>query len=274
MVDVGAVIAVIICVISAGLASGLTQGLISLDHLELTIKARSGTELEKKWAKGVLPLVENHHLLLVSLMLWNAAANEILPIYLDVLVPTVVAIVMSVSLVLIVGEILPASIMTGPKQLEIAYSLKYLVYVVLIFFFPLAYPISKLLDYTLGVGEKLPTYNRMQLSEMMKIQHEEQLKKYAKSTANGGAINSVEHSAGVNVEDVTMISGVLKYSDELVRDIMSQDIFMLSIDQKLSIQVYYYYVYRNYFMCCIVTYTHTLHLLRHTIPIFTYNTLY
>jgi CBS domain containing-hemolysin-like protein len=232
MSEGAAVVIVMFCLVSAGLASGLTQGLLSLDYLELTIKMRSGTDNEKKMAEAVLPLIENHHLLLVSLMLWNASAMEVLPLYLDELVPTYVAIIMSVTLILIVGEIGPAAIMTGPKQLEIAYNLRYLVMAVLLFFFVIAFPVSKFLDILLGVDEKLPTYNRSQLSEIVKIQHEEGMRR-------GSNLEE-----GVNKDEITMIDGVLKFSDVEVKDIMTVNIFMLSIDEKLSLKVFStYFIY-------------------------------
>ena len=84
-------------------------------------------------------------------MLWNAAATEALPIFLSALVPEYLAIVISVTLVLFVGEIIPASILTGPNQLVIAASLTPMVYIVLLFFYPIAYPISCILDYLLGL---------------------------------------------------------------------------------------------------------------------------
>lgn len=142
---------VVVCIVCAGLASGLTQGLLSLDFTEMTIKSRSGTVDEKRYAAKVLPIISRHHLLLVSLMLWNAAATEALPIFLSALVPEYLAIVISVTLVLFVGEIIPASILTGPNQLVIAASLTPMVYIVLLFFYPIAYPISCILDYLLGL---------------------------------------------------------------------------------------------------------------------------
>ena len=63
--------------------------------MEMTIKARSGTEEEKAYAakvifysniiiifvyNQVMPLISRHHLLLVTLMLWNASATEALPV--------------------------------------------------------------------------------------------------------------------------------------------------------------------------------------------------
>jgi hypothetical protein len=57
------IILVFVCLICAGLASGLTQGLLSLDITEMTIKSRSGTPIEKKYADKVLPIIKRHHLL-------------------------------------------------------------------------------------------------------------------------------------------------------------------------------------------------------------------
>ncbi len=61
----------------AGLMSGLTLGLMSLDSVDLEVLKRSGTELEKKHAERIIPVVKNQHLLLVTLLLCNAAAMEV-----------------------------------------------------------------------------------------------------------------------------------------------------------------------------------------------------
>ena len=164
-----AAVVVVICLISAALASGLTQGLLSLDHLQLEVLKRSGTDVQKIQATTLLPIIENHHWLLASLMLWNATAMETLPIFLDALVPTAVAIILSVTLILLFGEIIPASIMTGPHQLYIVTKLSYVTWCVLIFFSPISYPLALILDYVLGVDEKITPFNRNQLAEMVNI---------------------------------------------------------------------------------------------------------
>jgi hypothetical protein len=69
--------------ISGALAAGMTVGLLSLDTLKLQIKLEVGTPQEKASARTILPVVSNHHLLLCTLLLFNAAANESLPIFLD-----------------------------------------------------------------------------------------------------------------------------------------------------------------------------------------------
>jgi hypothetical protein len=45
----------------------------------------------------VYPLIRRHHLLLVSLLLFNAASNEALPLFLEDLVPPFVAVMISVT---------------------------------------------------------------------------------------------------------------------------------------------------------------------------------
>jgi metal transporter CNNM len=148
-----------------------------LDFMEMTIKSRSGTPEEKLNSAKVIPIISHHHLLLVTLMLWNASATEALPIFLNKLVPEWLAIIISVTMVLFVGEIIPASILTGPNQLSIAAKLIPLVYCVLVIFFPIAYPISKLLDLIIGHESGMTMYNRSEISTMMALQHEEGVKR-------------------------------------------------------------------------------------------------
>lgn len=87
-----------VCVCTAAMAAGLTMGLLSLDELMLLIKERAGaTEKERKAAARLLPIVRKHHLLLVSLLLMNAMANEALPLFLDKIVPGYIAVILSVT---------------------------------------------------------------------------------------------------------------------------------------------------------------------------------
>jgi len=66
----------VLCVVSAGLASGLTMGLLSIDRLKLQVKMQTGTKEERKQAEIIMPLIqaENHHYLLVTLLVFNALA--------------------------------------------------------------------------------------------------------------------------------------------------------------------------------------------------------
>ncbi|XP_043723315.1 DUF21 domain-containing protein At4g14240-like isoform X3 [Telopea speciosissima] len=65
-------------VLFAGIMSGLTLGLMSLGLVDLEILQRSGTPAEKKQAAAILPVVQKQHQLLVTLLLCNACAMEVL----------------------------------------------------------------------------------------------------------------------------------------------------------------------------------------------------
>jgi CBS domain containing-hemolysin-like protein len=101
---------VIALILMSGLMSGLTLGLMSLDSIELEVLMRTGTSAERKWAQRVLPVIGNPHQLLCSLLLCNSACMEALPIFMDKLVDTVVAIIISTTAILFFGEIIPQAV--------------------------------------------------------------------------------------------------------------------------------------------------------------------
>ena len=124
-------------------------------------------------AAQLLPLVQQKHQLLVTLLIMSAGANEALPIFLEALVPPSVAILVSVTLVLIFGEIIPSAIFTGPNQLSLAHALSPVVRAAMCLLYPLAGPIAKVLDWLLHEEDELDMYNRGELSALVRIQFEE-----------------------------------------------------------------------------------------------------
>lgn len=165
-----------LCVLVAALAAGLTMGMMSLDPMTLLIKMRAAlTEQEQLKAASLLPLVKQHHRLLVTLLLLNSIANEALPLFLDRLVPSWAAVVCSVTLVLFFGEIIPSAIFTGPNQINISSQLVPVVKLVMLLLSPVAYPIAALLDLFLHDDDKGSFYNRGELTALVRIQYEERL---------------------------------------------------------------------------------------------------
>lgn len=85
----------------------------------------------------------------------------------------------SVVLVLFVGEILPSAVFTGTNQIKVASKLAGMVKVLMWIFYPVAYPIAKLLDCVLGSGEDGDEtdslYNRGELAALIRIQYEERM---------------------------------------------------------------------------------------------------
>eukprot|EP00854_Cymbomonas_tetramitiformis_P008107 gene8107-9633_t len=78
--------------------------------MDLQLLIRTGSDEERADALKVKPLIENQHLLLVTLLLCNALAMEALPLFLDKVVGPLTAIALSVSLVLVFGEVVPQAV--------------------------------------------------------------------------------------------------------------------------------------------------------------------
>ena len=140
--------------IFAGAMSGLTVGYLSIDMLILEIKLNNGTEQEKIYAKKIRKIIADHHWILVTLLVCNAFACEAMPILLDKLVNPMVAIIISVTVLLFVGEIIPQALCTGPKQMKIAAFLAPFTYCLMIITFPISFPIARFMDLVIGKHSK------------------------------------------------------------------------------------------------------------------------
>jgi len=93
----------VLLILFAGVCSGLTVGYLSIKKQTLTLWLDSPDLQKVSMAKTILALLENHHLLLSTLLLSNALAMEALPIFLDKLLPAFVAVLISTIAVLMFG---------------------------------------------------------------------------------------------------------------------------------------------------------------------------
>ncbi|KAM3379381.1 DUF21 domain-containing protein [Capsicum galapagoense] len=203
-------------VIFAGIMSGLTLGLMSLNLVELEILQQSGTPTEKKQAAVILPVVQKQHQLLVTLLLCNAAAMEALPLYLDKMFNQYVAIILSVTFVLAFGEVIPQAICTR-YGLAVGANFVWLVRVLMVICYPIAYPIGKILDCVLGHHEVL--FRRAQLKALVSIHSQE--------AGKGGELTHVE---------TTIISGALDLTEKTAEEAMTpiESTFSLDVNSKLD----------------------------------------
>eukprot|EP00882_Tetradesmus_deserticola_P024368 GHRQ01026629.1.p1 GENE.GHRQ01026629.1~~GHRQ01026629.1.p1 ORF type:complete len:237 (+),score=110.85 GHRQ01026629.1:423-1133(+) len=159
-----------ICVgltVMAGLMSGLTLGLMSLDAVEMEVLKRSGSSKEQMYAAAIAPLIRNAHFLLVTLLLCNACAMEALPLFLDKLTQPVTAIIVSVTAVLIFGEVLPQALCSR-YGLAIGYYCSWLVRGLMALTSPISWPVGRLLDWLLG-STHTALYRRGQLKALVDI---------------------------------------------------------------------------------------------------------
>ncbi|XP_057484171.1 DUF21 domain-containing protein At4g14240-like [Actinidia eriantha] len=203
-------------VLFAGIMSGLTLGLMSLGLVELEILQRSGTSTEKKQAAAILPVVQKQHQLLVTLLLFNACAMEALPIYLDKIFHPFVAVVLSVTFVLAFGEIIPQAICSR-YGLAVGANFVWLVRILMIICYPIAYPIGKVLDAVLGHNDAL--FRRAQLKALVSIHGQE--------AGKGGELSH---------DETTIISGALDLTEKTAEEAMTpiESTFSLDVNSKLD----------------------------------------
>ncbi|PRP89386.1 hypothetical protein PROFUN_01249 [Planoprotostelium fungivorum] len=195
-------------VLFAGLMSGLTIGLMSLDEMQLRIMKGSGTDTEKSRASRILPILKHHHWVLVSLLLCNAAAMEALPIFLDDIVDKYIAIAISVSAVLVFGEILPQAICVK-FGMAIGANTAWFVRILMFLTGIISWPIGKLLDLAFG-EEKIHKFSRHELRELVH-QHK------------------ISNEGPLSIDESTVITGALDMTSKTVRDAMRpiKDVFMI-----------------------------------------------
>ena len=165
----------IVLTLFGGLCSGLTVGMLGVEQQDLEVeykKYKNSKDPENKKksddAMKLLKLLKDHHLLLATLLLSNAAAMEALPLFLDDLVPSWLAIILSISVVLIFGEILPQAVCTGENQVRIACKMIPVVKCLIFVLYPICKPIGWLLDKVLGLHQK-KRYQTDNLRELIKL---------------------------------------------------------------------------------------------------------
>jgi metal transporter CNNM len=203
----------------AGAMSGLTVGLMSIDALELEMKIASGTEEDKRMANKVLGVIKNHHLLLVTLLLANAFAMETLPLLLDRMFSEILSVIISVTFVLIFGEVIPQALCVGPNQLKIASKMVPLVKFVLIVFFPISWPIAKCLDCVLGSEEETHRFKIDELKTLLDLH------------AGIPTGDEPHGSTALYGGQLKIIHGALDIAKNKVRDFMVHEDLIFSISE-------------------------------------------
>ncbi|XP_013622124.1 PREDICTED: DUF21 domain-containing protein At2g14520 [Brassica oleracea var. oleracea] len=211
------ILVIVLLVLFAGLMSGLTLGLMSMSLVDLEVLAKSGTPRDRKHAAKILPVVKNQHLLLCTLLICNAAAMETLPIFLDALVTAWGAILISVTLILLFGEIIPQSVCSR-HGLAIGATVAPFVRVLVWICSPVAWPISKLLDSLLGHG-RVALFRRAELKTLVDL--------HGNEAGKGGELTH---------DETTIIAGALELSEKMVKDAMTpiSETFVIDTNAKLD----------------------------------------
>jgi metal transporter CNNM len=200
------VISIILVALSA-LFSGLTLGLLTLDTHSLRRRAKHGDP----YAAVIYPVRQKGNLLLTTLLLGTVAVNTTLSLFLEHETGSgVFAGILATGLIVLFGEIIPQAVISryalwfGAKTIWFTRA-------AIVIFYPVAYPISKALDYFLG-HEMPAMYSKKELMEIIS-EHEDS-----------------EHSQ-IDEDEERIVHGALQFSHVRVREVMTPAEQVVSVDE-------------------------------------------
>merc|ERR1719317_1414447 len=198
----------------SGLFSGLTLGLLGLDPTSLKIVAKGDTE-NAKYAQDVMPIRAKGNLLLCTLLLGNVAVNSALSILLANFTGGIIGFALSTSFIVIFGEIIPQAACSR-YALYIGSKVICIVQVLIFLIAPLAWPISKMLEWVLG-GEFGRVYTNRELRNLVEL-------------------HSME--GDLPTESAGIMTGALDFSKLKVESVMTDwnSVFYLKSDAKLDFE--------------------------------------
>jgi metal transporter CNNM len=198
---------VTVLVVLSGCFSGLTLGFFSLNLTGLERKIKLGD----KRAMKVHPIRKRGNLLLCTLLVGNVAVNSAAAIFLGAIASGIVAGVISTVLIVIFGEILPQAFFSR-HALTLGAKTVWLVKIFIFLMYPIAYPLSIVLDKLLG-------------EELQTLWSKKEIKEIIKDHGKG-------EDADLDRDEERILLGALSFSDITVRKIMTPKTVLYSLDSK------------------------------------------
>uniref|UniRef100_A0A914Q359 CNNM transmembrane domain-containing protein n=1 Tax=Panagrolaimus davidi TaxID=227884 RepID=A0A914Q359_9BILA len=143
----------------SALFSGLNVGLMSLSvsSLELIMKH---DEKKKEYAQNILPLRRNGNLLLCTILIGNTFVNNAMTLLLSNLIDKAIdfdfwinfmlSVILPAAIIVFIGEIIPQAICCR-HGLIIGSRTRYITTFFIVLTFVVSYPLSKILDWLIGV---------------------------------------------------------------------------------------------------------------------------
>jgi metal transporter CNNM len=219
-------IASLLIVAFSGVCSGLTVGIFSLDPSRLEVMTRAGaTSWQRNSAGRLLFLVKNGHWTLVTLLVSNASAMSALPLVLDRLVSAELAVVLSITAVLVFGEVVPQALFVR-YGFSVCAVLVPLMWVLMLVTAVISYPAAMLLDAVVGHQARA---GRDEIEKHVRIVEDA-------LGADGGAFGD----ESLLPEEIQVMRGALSLGKKTLRDVRGVDqqgAFMLAgnapIDQAM-----------------------------------------
>ncbi|ESW24147.1 hypothetical protein PHAVU_004G106300 [Phaseolus vulgaris] len=205
-------------VLFAATTSGLALGLLSFSQVDLEVLVKAGKPQIQKNAAKIMSIVKNEHLLLCTLLLAKSMAMEVVSVFMEKMFPEWLSVLISATTLAITAEIIPQALCSR-YGLSVGAALSPFVRVLILIFFPIAYPLSKLLDWLLGKGHTA-LLGRAELKTLVHL--------HANEAGKGGELT---------LHETKIIAGALDLTQKTAKDAMTplSETFSLDINSKLDI---------------------------------------
>ncbi|KAK2420927.1 CBS domain protein with a domain protein [Trifolium repens] len=206
-----------IFMIFAATSSALALGLLSFSQVDLEVLVKVGQPQIQKNAAKIMSIVKNEHLILCTLLMAKSLALEGVSVLMEEMFPEWISVLLAAALVSIIAEVIPQAL-NSRYGLRFGATMSPFVRVLLLLFFPVAYPISKLLDYLLGKGHTA-LLGREELKTLVSL--------HGNEAGKGGELS---------VHETTIIAGALDLTKKTAKDAMTplSETFSLDINSKLD----------------------------------------
>lgn len=206
-------VSVLLLALSA-LCSGLNISMLALDPVELRVLQNSGTEKEQKYARKIESVRKHGNYILCTVVLGNVLTNTCFVVWMcQILGMTALSTAFCTFGIFFIGEILPHSV-ASRHSLAIASKTLCATRLLMLVFFPVAYPVSKILDIMLH-QEISSFYTREKLVAMLRV---------------------TDPYHDLVKEELNIIQGALELRTKTVEDVLTPltDCYMLSSDAVLD----------------------------------------
>ncbi|XP_071336744.1 metal transporter CNNM1 [Trachinotus anak] len=198
----------------SALCSGLNISMLALDPVELRVLQNSGTEKEQKYARKIESVRKHGNYILCTVVLGNVLTNTCFVVWMcQILGMTALSTAFCTLGIFFIGEILPHSV-ASRHSLAIASKTLCATRLLMLVFFPIAYPVSKILDIMLH-QEISNFYTREKLVAMLRV---------------------TDPYHDLVKEELNIIQGALELRTKTVEDVLTplSDCYMLSSDAVLD----------------------------------------
>ncbi|XP_030011773.1 LOW QUALITY PROTEIN: metal transporter CNNM1 [Sphaeramia orbicularis] len=198
----------------SALCSGLNISMLALDPVELRVLQNSGTEKEQKYARKIESVRKHGNYILCTVVLGNVLTNTCFVVWMCQILGMTAFSTASCTLgIFFIGEILPHSV-ASRHSLAIASKTLCATRLLMLVFFPIAYPVSKILDIMLH-QEISSFYTREKLVAMLRV---------------------TDPYHDLVKEELNIIQGALELRTKTVEDVLTplSDCYMLSSDAALD----------------------------------------